>query len=625
MRCVWSRKLRHACRLRPAAAFVLVLAAPASLAAADGWRAAPLFGADVRSLAHDPHVPGRVLAGTSSGQIYESTDSGTSWQPAGARVALPGWVVSDLQFDSRRPGKVWAGLWALWGADGKVILSSDGGRTWEARDDGLPSQQVYALALAPDRPDSIYAATRKGVWASEDAGLSWRHLTAARTEIGKVTSLLIDPYRPEVLYAGTWRRAYRSDDRGVSWRGIFEGMALDSEVFSLRPGPRGEGDLWASTCGWVYHGRDRGARWSRHTSGLPERRTPSFEVLADGTLLAGTVAGVYGSNNQGVSWSLRSPAIAVATIAADPTQPGIVLVGSEGSGAWRSLDGGRTFESSATGMVSLRVTDIVASRGGLAMSVRYAEHNDGVHQWRSGGVEVDRAAGLPTVLDLASQGESLFAATERGLWQRATGGWSLVAELGADRFEEVVAGGDRVYARSAREVISLHGSEVERVGLAASTAGLVWWVDAAWFVDQGRLIRWSPDGTRTVAVPDAVEAVRVFGSKLVVETPRGRFEHGAGDSWRALAIAAPRVLPTGDRDLPMLGLWNDGSATLHDIEGRELTQLRLPVPARDVSASILDAGRLHLATAGYGLLWTNVLLVSDPASTSASAVTASSR
>ena len=75
--------------------------------------------------------------------------------------------------------------------------------------------------------------------------------------------------------------------------------------------------------------------------------------------------------------------------------------------------------------------------------------------------------------------------------------------------------------------------------------------------------------------------------------------------------------------MPILGLWNDGNATLHDARGQELAQLRLPVPPRDVSASVLERGRLHLATAGYGLLWSNVLLLDEagPVSPSAAALT----
>jgi len=608
------------------AAFVaLACLALAPRLAADGWHAAPLFGADIRSLAFDPHVPDRVLAGTSSGQLYESKDLGATWKPAGSRVPLPGWVVSSIQFDPKTPGRVWAGLWALWGADGAVVLSDDGGRTWVARDEGLPKRQVYALALAPDRPGSVYAATRKGVWATDDAGLTWRHMTTGQAEIGKVTSLLVDPYRPEVLYAGTWRRAYRSDDRGVSWRGIFEGMALDSEVFSLRPGPRGEGDLWASTCGWVYHGRNRGARWSRHTSGLPERRTPSFEVLADGTLLAGTVAGVYGSNDHGATWSRRSPKMVIDAIAAHPARLGVVLVGTEGSGVWRSLDGGASFEASTSGMVSVRVTDIVPSREGLALSVRHAGHNDGVHQFLGGRLEVDAGGKLPTVLDLAVDGERLFAGTERGLWLRSAGSWARVTSLGETRVEEVLAIDGRVFVRTGNEIVWLEGDRVERLEIEAPGAGLAWWRGSLWFVDQGLLARWSTAGVEVAETPARVESVSGFGARLLIDTLAGRFEGAPAGDWKPLGIGAPRVLATGDAQAPILGLWDDGNVTLHDPEGRELTQLRLPVPARDVSASVLERGRLHLATAGYGLLWSNVLLVEDGGSTRVAPTTVSSR
>lgn len=592
---------------------------------ADGWRAAPVFGADVRSLAFDPQSPGRVLAGTSSGQIYESTDMGGSWSTLGGRVALSGWVISDLQFDPHHPGRVWAGLWSLWGSDGAVVVSDDGGRSWQARDGGLPSQQVYALALATDRPDELWVATRDGVWASTDAGRSWRHATRALSKMGKVTSLLVDPYRPDVIYAGTWRRAYRSDDRGATWRGIFEGMVLDSEVFSLRPGPRGEGDLWASTCGWVYHGRDRGARWQRHTNGLKERRTPSFEVLADGTLLAGTVAGVYASTDQGASWRRRTPPVAVARIAAHPDRPEVVLVGSEGSGVWRSLDAGATFEPSAEGMVSVRVTDIVPAARGLELSVRYAERNDGVHRLSGGRVEIGRDSELPTVLDLEADGERLLAGAERGLWQRTDAAWRPVDGLTEERVEQVAVGGGRVVARTPSEIVSVTGSEIERFALARPAAGPVWWEGAAWFVDGGALRRWDGDGVAEAATPGAVESVEVFGARLVVEGPEGRLQRTAGGPWMPLPVAASRVLPTGDDELPILGLWRDGSATLHDSRGTARTRLRLPVPARDVSASVLEHGRLHLATAGYGLLWSNVLLLDEAPATGDERVEISSR
>jgi photosystem II stability/assembly factor-like uncharacterized protein len=574
--------------------------------AADGWREVPLYGADVRSLAFDPASDERVLAGTSSGQVYESLDAGRTWRLAGARVALPGWVVSDLRFDPHHEGRVWAALWALWGADGSVVVSNDGGRTWEARGEGLPARQVYTLTLATDRADELFAATREGVWGSRDAGRSWRPLTSAHPGMGKITSLLVDPYDPAILYAGSWRRAYRSEDRGITWRGIFDGMVLDSEVFSLVPGPGGEGELWASTCGWVYRSRNRGGRWQRHTNGLAERRTPSFAALPTGRLLAGTVAGVYSSDDRGGSWRKRGPEVAVSVIAAHPARPEIVLFGSEGSGVWRSSDGGTSFEASAHGMVGLRVTDIVATGRELTLSVRHGEGNDGVHRLVGGDLRADGAKELPTVLDLTADGDAVYAATEQGVWRRDGGGWRRIPELGASRVESVTSSAGWVAARSRGEIVSLRRGAVARLALADPAAGLVLHSGAIWFVDDGRLWRWDLERRDEVAVPGTISAVGLYAGSIVIDSAAGRFQRRAGE-WLPWAVAAPRMLPTGDDALPYLALWSGVTATLHDAEGRQQAELRLPVPSRDVSAGVLRQGRLHLATAGYGLIWSHLL------------------
>ncbi len=593
------------------AVWALVGTLAAGWLAADGWREAPLYGADVRSLAFDPAREARVLAGTSSGQIYESLDFGRTWRLPAARVALAGWVVSELQFDPNHEGRVWAALWALWGADGAVVVSNDGGRTWESRSEGLPARQVYTLALATDRADELFAATRDGVWGSRDAGRSWRPLTAAHPRMGKITSLLVDPHDPAILYAGSWQRAYRSDDRGITWRGIFEGMVLDSEVFSLVPGPGGEGELWASTCGWVYRSRNRGGRWQRHTNGLAERRTPSFEALTTGRLLAGTVAGVYSSDDRGASWRKRGPKVAVNVIAAHPSRPELVLIGSEGSGVWRSSDGGGTFETASSGLVGLRVTDVVANGRELTLSVRHAESNYGIHRLAGGDLKTDDAGELPTVLDLAADGAAVYAATERGVWRRGEEGWHQLAELGSGRVEAVAAAAGWIAARTRDELVSSRQGAVARLPLADPVAGLVVQSGAIWFVDDGRLWRWDLERREEIEVPGTVSEVGLYAGSLVVDTGAGRFQRRGAD-WAGSEIAAPRMLPTGDDTLPYLGLWSGVTATLHDAEGRQRAEMRLPVPSRDVSAVVLRQGRLHLATAGYGLIWSHLLeLVED--------------
>jgi photosystem II stability/assembly factor-like uncharacterized protein len=641
-----------------------------------GWRAAPIFGADVRSVVLHPADPDTLLAGTSAGHVYLSRDGGATWRDAGDGVALPGWVVSDLVFDpaappaggeAAGPPRLWAALWGVWGG-GTVVASDDLGRTWLPSGDGLPGDQVYTLAIAPagftalgrspadlpaldepsrsvpldappgegpalDRPPAagagagprLYAGTRRGVYRSDDGGAAWRGLTAALPEVEKVTSLLVDPAAPDSVIAGTWRRAYRSDDGGAAWRGIFTGMALDSEVFSLQPVPGRPGEIWASTCGWVYHTEDGGAGWTRYQEGLDSRRTPSFAVLPSGRLLAGTTAGLYVSDDGGAGWTLRTdPGLAVLDIAVEGER---VVLGTEGSGVWISGDGAETFRPAALGMTNLRVGALARAGRELLAAVNHAGPASGVYGSADGGASFGRPEPLPTVLALTVAGYRVFAATERGLFERSGDAWRQVAELGERRVEQVAAEGERVVARAADGLWELAGDRFVpapyRHGRPRSAAlfDQALWVSAA-------------DGLYrlTAAENDAVPAplaggrldrlASTAGDRLLLSGSGGVWMRtGSAAPWVAIAAGEAAVRPTGDPRYPALVLGAAG-AFLVEAEGGALRgapaagllhPVALPVPARDVTAAALFDGKLVLGTSGYGLWVGDVTAAPSPA------------
>jgi photosystem II stability/assembly factor-like uncharacterized protein len=598
-------------RPRSLGALLLAGALCASGASADAqapsWRfeRAPIFGGDIRSLAIDPRDADIVLAGTSAGQVYRSRDGGRSWSDAGAQVPLPGWVVGVLHFDVNRPGRVWAGMWGLWGGGG-VAWSDDLGATWATTSGAVGEHQIYALTTVPGSPGWLYAGTREGVLASRDGGATWALATAAHPEIVNVSSLSVDALQPRSVIAGTWRRAYKTDDDGATWRGIFAGMVEDTEVFSLNPVQWNPGELWASTCGWVYQTRDGGEHWARFQKGLDERRTPAFRVLADGGLLAGTVSGAYVSRDGGASWTRKTASdLSILSVAQSPAQPRRVLLGTEGGGVWLSEDGGETFTASSRGLQNVRVMALVKNGPEIVAGVNHAGPGSGVYS------SFDRAASfsfapaaLPTLLDLvASSSGRIYAGTERGLYVRESGEWKSVSQVGAGRVEQVLANGKRLIARAPKDLFELHGKSFQPLTFkhgAPRSAAL--FDDALWVTDDAALYRLDGGGNHTIETPAPGGRLAHFGPELLLANGRGAWARRVGESaWREIANGATRVFETGDAAHPVL-LVNGERAALWDAAAGRAQPLALPFPARDLAAALYDDGKLYLGTSGYGLL-----------------------
>ncbi|MDY7095602.1 MAG: hypothetical protein SX243_21710 [Acidobacteriota bacterium] len=581
---------------------------------ADTWQAVSIHGADVRSLAVDPQDGLTVIAGTSGGQVYRTTDGGESWQDAGAAVPFPGWVLGTLTFDPNQRGRVWAGLWALWGNDGFVAYSDDLGTTWTVRREGLPQEAVYDLALVPGRPGKLVAALPSGVWGSEDDGHSWQYLSPDMPQLVNASSLLVDPFDPDTIYAGTWRRAYRSDDGGASWKEIFEGMVLDSDVFTLQPVLSRPGEIWAATCGWVYRSENRGGRWQRHQEGMDERRTQSFLVLPDGALLAGTVAGLYRSENGGQSWRRTSREdLAISALARGKGDGGPLYVATEGSGVWVSFDDGRTLRRANRGMSNLRISALAGDDHRLFAAVNFAGPASGIYR-RSGDDFIHDHDAVPTVLDLAMLEDHLFAATEGGLYVRSLeavpdgpatddGAWHRLDALGEQRIEQLVMGRNDLLVRTAGSLWRWRRGVLEEIsvdGASPRSAAYAWgrW----WILSDDGLLRIQEDQRSAAPVPPGARRLVAAGGFLTAATDNELWiQRHPERRWEPLGEGIARALVTGDERFPLLLAGDAGLELIDPVSGERL-ELPLPVPVRDLRGARIHRRELLLATSGFGLL-----------------------
>jgi len=176
------------------------------------------------SLVQSPHERNVLLAGTRPAALFRSEDAGRSWTrlpvefpPHCRAVERP--RVTQILFDPHDPLAVWAGV----EIDG-VYRSTDGGRTWAKRIEGLISDDIHGLAVVRDNGRrKLFATTNKGLHLSLDNGESWQfrqldsewQYTRAIVERadGQGTIFLSNGNGPP----GSTGRLLRSRDYGETW------------------------------------------------------------------------------------------------------------------------------------------------------------------------------------------------------------------------------------------------------------------------------------------------------------------------------------------------------------------------------------------------------------------------
>jgi len=159
-----------------------------------GFDAEDFMGFELKIDPTDSHV---VYLGHAASALYKSGDRGVTWQ------ALDGaGRVSRLVIDPSAPQTLYA-IAQFPSGSGTVEKSTDGGLTWSLAAHGLPADlEMRDLTLDARRPLTLYVATGRGVFVTDDGGDHWSPLMNGLKK-RNIWTIRIDPFDPATLYAGT--------------------------------------------------------------------------------------------------------------------------------------------------------------------------------------------------------------------------------------------------------------------------------------------------------------------------------------------------------------------------------------------------------------------------------------
>ncbi len=213
-----------------------------------GWRES-----DALQIAIDPNNSQLVYAATAWGVII-STDGGDSWQAS--NEGLPEYFSKGIVIDHRNTDRL------LLATTTGLFESTNRATNWK-RISSLPEVAALRLRRSEQNPNSWIAGTEgQGVWISNDDCKTWQ-ATAPALSNANVYGVAIDPYNSSHLAAGGWDAGvHLSSDGGKSWKLVSESFPSQN-VTSVIFDDNVPGRLWASTFEeGTFYSDDKGSSWT---------------------------------------------------------------------------------------------------------------------------------------------------------------------------------------------------------------------------------------------------------------------------------------------------------------------------------------------------------------------------
>lgn len=206
--------------------------------------------------------------------------------------------------------------------------------------------RVTAVTGVPSQPDTFYmGSTGGGVWKTTDFGETWVNVTDGQ-DFGSagVGAVAVAPSDPNVVYVGMGSTCirgnvsagdgvYRSTDAGKTWSHV--GLEDAGQIGNVRVHPTDPDRVYVAALGHafgpneergVFRSTDGGATWEKVL--FVSDRAGAVDLAMDAS----------------------NPRILFAAVWQTERKPWTLVSGGEGSGLWKSTDGGDTWTEVTKGL-----------------------------------------------------------------------------------------------------------------------------------------------------------------------------------------------------------------------------------------------------------------------------------
>ncbi|WP_252263520.1 WD40/YVTN/BNR-like repeat-containing protein [Paracidobacterium acidisoli] len=276
---------------------------------------------------------------------------------------------------------------------------------------GPDGGDARSFASDPSSPGHLYLGTTNGwIYASSDAGASWSRLARLDGDDDLVVdSLVVDESDAKTLIAGVWELGhagggvYISQDSGVTWTP--SAPMKGQSVLALAQAPSNPKVLVAGTLSGVYRSEDKGAHWSEisppGSTEVHEVESIAIDPYDPHTIYAGTWHLPWKTTDGGRNWfNIHKGVIDdsdVFSIVIDPSRPSVVFA-SACSGIYRTDDGGSEFRK-VQGIPSTARRTRVLMMDPKDRNTVYAGTTEGLYKTTDGGTNWTRTTGPDVIIN----------------------------------------------------------------------------------------------------------------------------------------------------------------------------------------------------------------------------------